>query len=155
MTDVLLVNPKYGHNLGGAVRAVATMCDPEDSHTVYWTGDRIDLTTERGKTRLPREERLRQYQHVSYEHALIGAKVLPPRDSTQIPVAVEIGPGFIPLIEYEHPENAVYVFGPEDGSLSRSWLGLCHHHVVIPSNGCVNLAAAVYLTLYDRLVKSL
>jgi hypothetical protein len=44
MTSVLLVNPKYGHNLGGAVRALATLGESYEQHELLWTGDRIDLT---------------------------------------------------------------------------------------------------------------
>ncbi|MBC8295803.1 MAG: hypothetical protein H8E55_08425 [Pelagibacterales bacterium] len=29
----------------------------------------------------------------------------------------------------------------------------CHRYVVIPTRHCVNLSAAVYMVLYDRLVK--
>ena len=29
----------------------------------------------------------------------------------------------------------------------------CHRFVVIPTHHCVNLAAAVYMVLYDRMVK--
>src|SRR5436309_15991298 len=45
------------------------------------------------------------------------------------------------------------VFGPEDGSLDRAVLGLCHRFVVIPTRPCTNLAAAVYTVLYDRHAK--
>jgi tRNA C32,U32 (ribose-2'-O)-methylase TrmJ len=46
-----------------------------------------------------------------------------------------------------------YVFGPEDGSLSGKHLEHCHRFVVIPTRHCVNLSAAVYLILYDRMIK--
>lgn len=47
----------------------------------------------------------------------------------------------------------MYLFGPEDGSLDRAILGLCHRFVVIPTRHCTNLAAAVYTVLYDRHAK--
>ena len=34
-----------------------------------------------------------------------------------VPVAVEVRPGSESLIDFEHPEQALYVFGAEDGSL--------------------------------------
>jgi tRNA C32,U32 (ribose-2'-O)-methylase TrmJ len=49
-----------------------------------------------------------------------------------------------------HPENAVYVFGPEDGSIPPVFRRHCHRFVSIPSKHCLNLAAAVYIVLYDR-----
>ena len=33
----------------------------------------------------------------------------------------------------EHPDEAVYVFRPEDGSIPKAWLGLCHRFVHIPA----------------------
>jgi tRNA(Leu) C34 or U34 (ribose-2'-O)-methylase TrmL len=57
------------------------------------------------------------------------------------------------LIEFEHPSDAVYVFGPEDGSLDRAVLGQCHRFVTIPTRHCTNLAAAIYTVLYDRHAK--
>jgi tRNA C32,U32 (ribose-2'-O)-methylase TrmJ len=57
------------------------------------------------------------------------------------------------LIDFEHPEPALYVFGAEDGSLGRAVLRLCHRFVVIPTRHCTNLSAAVYTVLYDRHAK--
>lgn len=57
------------------------------------------------------------------------------------------------LIEFEHPEQELYVFGPEDGSLDRGMLARCHRFVVIPTKHCTNLSAAVYTVLYDRHAK--
>jgi len=41
----------------------------------------------------------------------------------------------------------------EDGSISQVYLQHCHRFIIIPSHHCLNLAAAVYLVLYDRIVK--
>ena len=57
------------------------------------------------------------------------------------------------LIDFEHPERALYVFGPEDGSLDRAVLARCHRFLVIPTRHCTNLSAAVYTVLYDRHAK--
>ena len=57
------------------------------------------------------------------------------------------------LLVFEHPENAIYLFGPEDGSVPKNVRGLCHRRVFIPTRHCTNLGAAIYLLLYDRLVK--
>jgi hypothetical protein len=54
------------------------------------------------------------------------------------------------LGEFVHPPRALYVFGPEDGSLDRGLLAACHRFVQIPSRSCLNLAAAVNVVLYDR-----
>jgi tRNA C32,U32 (ribose-2'-O)-methylase TrmJ len=52
-----------------------------------------------------------------------------------------------------HPEYALYVFGPEDGSLGRATLAQCHRFLVIPTRHCANLSATVYTVLYDRHAK--
>jgi tRNA C32,U32 (ribose-2'-O)-methylase TrmJ len=57
------------------------------------------------------------------------------------------------LIDFVHADHAVYVFGPEDGSVGRAVLGLCHRLVITPTRHCTNLAAAVYTVLYDRHAK--
>ena len=49
-----------------------------------------------------------------------------------LPVAVERVSDATPLPEFEHPESAAYVFGPENGSLDESILECCTHVVSIP-----------------------
>jgi tRNA(Leu) C34 or U34 (ribose-2'-O)-methylase TrmL len=46
------------------------------------------------------------------------------------------------------------VFGPEDGHVPKGVRGACHRFVTIPSDGCLNLAAAVNVVLYDRMAKA-
>ena len=70
-----------------------------------------------------------------------------------VPVAVELVEGATPLPAYQHPENAFYLFGPEDGSLSQDQVNRCRDVIYIPTRGCLNLAATVNLVLYDRQCK--
>jgi tRNA(Leu) C34 or U34 (ribose-2'-O)-methylase TrmL len=143
MSAVLLIDPKYGHNLGAVVRAAAVFDVPE----VRWTGWRADREV---TARLPREERLRDYKR----------KVSFCREGRERPIDLFVRRGFTPVaIErrdnyevlgtFEHPANALYVFGPEDGDLERGTLTACHRFVQIPG-GCLNLGAAVNVVLYDR-----
>jgi tRNA(Leu) C34 or U34 (ribose-2'-O)-methylase TrmL len=69
------------------------------------------------------------------------------------PVAVEVRDNSESLFDFQHPENAVYVFGPEDSSIPQSFLRLCHRFVKIPTEHCLNLAVAVNIILYDRKMK--
>jgi tRNA(Leu) C34 or U34 (ribose-2'-O)-methylase TrmL len=142
---VVLVDPKYPHNVGAAVRAASCYGVGQ----VWFTGDRVSLVGTRGY-RLPREERMRAYQDVELRH---DAAPLRAFDRRVVPVAVELRQNAESLIEFEHPADAVYVFGPEDGSLDRALLARCHRFVVIPTRQCTNLAAAVYTVLYDRHAK--
>lgn len=139
---VCLINPKYSANVGAALRA----CSCFDVKQLWWTGDRVSMP---GKgERLPREERMKGYKDVEmiqfdrpFDH-FKGAT----------PVAVELLENTECLFEFEHPENAVYVFGPEDGNIGLSRRH-CHRFVAIPTKHCTNLAAAVYIVLYDRMMK--
>ena len=69
------------------------------------------------------------------------------------PVAIEIVENSESLPIFEHPENPLYVFGPEDGGIKQTFRKYCHRFVSIPTRHCTNLSAAVYIILYDRLIK--
>lgn len=69
------------------------------------------------------------------------------------PIAVELVDDAKPIETFRHPERAFYIFGPEDGSVSKATLAKCVASVVIPSRYCLNLAAAVNVVLYDRVAK--
>lgn len=157
---VLLVTPKTPYNVGSVIRACAIFGVP----TLRWTGRRItqaegarmagQLYTRR-KSRLPREERMKDYTGVDWRETsgdVIGSFVA----QGFTPVAVEVLEQAESLHEFEHPDRALYVFGPEDGTLGRSTLSVCHRFVRIPAANRtpLNLAAATNLVLYDRFVKT-
>ena len=69
-------------------------------------------------------------------------------------VCVELVEGASMLPEFVHPEQALYIFGPEDGSIPQELIDKADYVVFIPTIGCMNLAATVNVVLYDRLSKS-
>ena len=144
--SVVLINPKYSHNVGMVLRNLAAF----GWEQLWYTGDRIKLSSKKGK-RLPREERMKVYDPVAvynYDY---------PFDMFQgsvTPVAVEISDSAEPLHDFVHPGNAIYVFGPEDGGLNRMVKQHCHRFVTIPSRHCFNLAVAVAMVMYDRTYKN-
>jgi tRNA(Leu) C34 or U34 (ribose-2'-O)-methylase TrmL len=69
-------------------------------------------------------------------------------------VCVELVEGAIPLPEYQHPDQAFYVFGPEDGTISQALIDHADDVVYVPTRGCMNLASTVNVVLYDRMAKS-
>ena len=143
---VALIDPKYPHNVGAALRA----CSCWGVGQLWWTGRRVRLDAARGE-RLPREERMKGYRRVEMH---IDDRVFdrfPPGSVT--PVAVELLPSAELLATFEHPEDALYVFGPEDGGLPKPVRLRCHRFVFIPTHHCLNLAAAVNVVLYDRRLK--
>lgn len=145
---IIMHNPKYPHNVGAAVRA----CSCFNSNLIIFTGNRVSLEPdkEKGKYRLPREERMKGYKHVQ----LINDNYPFNRFSSNVtPVAVEVRHNAELLPNFIHPENPVYVFGPEDGSIPQIYLKHCQRFLYIPSPFCLNLAAAIYVVLYDRMAK--
>lgn len=143
--SLILCNPKYPHNVASAVRN----CSCFGFRQVWWTGDRVTLDVELGE-RLPREERMKGYRDVRqcpfptpFGRIARGTTV----------VGVELCKGAYSLTEFDHPDDAVYVFGPEDGSIPKTARMNCHRFVFIPSRHCLNLSNAVGIVMYDRLAK--
>jgi tRNA(Leu) C34 or U34 (ribose-2'-O)-methylase TrmL len=143
---VVLTDPKYPHNLAQCVRALSCF----GTSQLWWSGHRV-LKELEGLGRLPREERMKGYQDVQILWNERPLEAYRGRDV--VPVCVELVPGSEDLVVFQHPANAVYVFGPEDGSVDPGTRRNCHRFVKIPTKHCVNLSAAVYLVLYDRLLK--
>jgi tRNA(Leu) C34 or U34 (ribose-2'-O)-methylase TrmL len=142
--SVLLINPKYAANVGKSLR----LCSCYGIRQLWYTGDRSHPEG----ARLPREERMKGYRDVAlirydYPFDCFGPDV--------VPVAVEVRENAERLHEFDHPPRALYVFGPEDGSIPQVALKHCHRFVVIPSRHCLNLATAVATVLWDRESKRL
>ncbi len=139
--SIVLTNPKYGQNVGMVVRLASAFAIKQ----VWYTGSRINEDLEISG-RLPREERMKQYQDVD----LCGFSYPLERFKDATPVAVEVRENSENLHAFIHPPNPVYIFGPEDGGIDKALLVRCHRFVVIPSQHCLNLATAVATVLYDR-----
>ncbi|MDO8908005.1 MAG: RNA methyltransferase [Pseudohongiella sp.] len=136
-----LCNPKSPVNVGAVMRAAG--CYQADA--VRYTGERFgraaryQTDTKNIKNKIP-------LIHVEslLQDLPVNSKV----------VCVEFAEGATPLPEFVHPEHAIYVFGPEDGSIPQSVVNAADHVVYMPTIGCMNLAASVNVLLYDRLAKS-
>jgi tRNA(Leu) C34 or U34 (ribose-2'-O)-methylase TrmL len=142
---IVLIDPKFAHNVGMVVRLASCY----GLRQVWFTGERVSLEVA-ARRRLPREERMKGYADVeiiNYDYPF-------EQFADAVPVAVEVRKTSESLHGFEHPENAVYVFGPEDGSVSKPHISHCHRFVVIPTKHCLNLATAVATILWDRQYKS-
>jgi tRNA G18 (ribose-2'-O)-methylase SpoU len=69
-------------------------------------------------------------------------------------VGVEVVAGARNICDVAHPERALYLLGPEDGSLPRPLLDKCQMVIRIPTRYCLNVAVAGSIVLYDRRVKA-
>ena len=136
-----LINPKSPTNVGAVMRAAG--CFRVDS--VFYTGERY-VRAARFNT---------DTQNASREIPLAAVKCLLeciPANTTV--VCVEFVEGAISLPEYRHPDNAFYIFGPEDGTIDQEIIDRADAVVYVPTIGCMNLAASVNVVLYDRMAKS-
>ncbi|MGR5210931.1 RNA methyltransferase [Vibrio rotiferianus] len=137
-----LYNPKSPTNVGAVLRAAGCY----DAEQVRYNGTRYSRAVKFQTDTQNSQERI---QLVEMED--LTANVA---DDVEI-VCVELVVGAAALPHFTHPDKAIYVFGPEDGSLPQEMVDKAHHVVYVPTHGCMNLAATVNVVLYDRMAKTL
>lgn len=136
-----LCNPKSPSNVGSVMRAAGCYGVAE----VRYTGQRFNRAvkyhtdTTDVKSKIP-------LLHVD--------EFLGDLTNDRQVVCVELVEGAMPLPNFVHPEHALYIFGPEDGSVPQNIIDQAKCVVYVPTIGCLNLAATVNVLLYDRLSKS-
>ena len=136
-----LVNPKSPENVGAVLRAAG--CYGADA--VFYSGVRFELA----------QRFVTDTKQMVQQIPLVGVDTLAAAlPEGAVPVAVDLIEGAIPLPDYQHPENAFYIFGPEDGTLGSDITQWCRDVIYVPTRGCMNLAASVNVILYDRLAKA-
>jgi tRNA(Leu) C34 or U34 (ribose-2'-O)-methylase TrmL len=142
-----LVNPKTPVNVGGVMRASG--CYGVDA--VFYTGRRYELAAKSAGTQYQVDTKdAASHIPLSGVSCLLGS--LPQGAKL---VCVDLVLGATPLPEFVHPDNAFYIFGPEDGTIGQALIDRADAVVYVPTVGCMNLAASVNVVLYDRLAKSL
>ena len=138
---IALINPKTVSNVGAVMRAAG--CYRVDA--VLYSGTRYDRAA---KMQTDTKDRRQTIPLTGVDDLFANISA-----NTKV-VCVELAEGAIPLPEYQHPENALYVFGPEDGTINQAIIDRADAVVYVPTVGCMNLAATVNVVLYDRLAKS-
>ena len=135
-----LINPKSPDNVGAVLRAAGCY----GVAAIYYTGTRFERAA---KYQLDTKKR-------SDTITLTGvASLLEHRQPGQALICVELAEGATPWPACQHPNDALYVFGPEDGSIDQAIIDAADAVVYVPTIGCMNLAATVNVLLYDRLAK--
>ena len=134
-----LFRPKTKANVGSVLRAAST-----------YQASMVAIEGARG-------EAIRASTNTSKAHRIIPtltpANLLDVRPFDCQIVVVDLLEDAMPLPEFCHPERAMYLFGPEDGTLGWRHTSKAQHVVYVPGANCMNLAAAVNVVLYDRMVK--
>jgi len=139
--NIGLINPKSPTSVGAVMRAAG--CYQVDG--VFYTGQRYSKAA---KFNTDTKNRVTSIPLTGVDSLITNIS-----PETKI-VCVDLVEGAMPLPEYKHPENALYIFGPEDGTIDQFIIDKADAVVYVPTVGCMNLAASVNVLLYDRLAKN-
>ncbi len=111
-----LDNPKMMKNIAGVLRA----CGCYEAAMLAVSGARY---------RRHRCDTIRHWKHMPMIE-VDDLRTLVPYDCT--PVAVDLVPGAVSLVDFKHPKRAFYIFGAEDGTLDERVLSWCPERVMVP-----------------------
>lgn len=140
-----LINPKTPENVSSVMRAAGNF----QVDRVFYTGERYPRAV-RLNPDIPNMSR-----QVGQDIPLLGVSNILDNDvnaKLQI-ICVEFAENALPLPGYQHPDDAFYIFGPEDGTIDQDVIDRADAVVYVPTMGCMNLAATVNVVLYDRFTK--
>ena len=149
---ICLVEPTYAGNIGSVSRAMKNMglsrlilvggTDPDCNETRQMASGHYDII-ENAVHADSVQEAILPYQIVAGTSRRTGKSRRPTHQVNTYPDIL--------FPQLEHNE-AVILFGREKHGLSTEELDLCHHRILIPTNGrdgSLNLAQAVLITAYE------
>ncbi|SHE23775.1 TrmH family RNA methyltransferase [methanotrophic endosymbiont of Bathymodiolus puteoserpentis (Logatchev)] len=140
-----LVNPKSPDNVGSVMRAAGNY----RVDRVFFTGERYLRALEFQVQAVNTGRQVGRGIPISKADCLLNEAP----ENMKI-VCIEFAENAISLPKYQHPEQALYIFGSEDGTISQDIIDKADAVVYVPTVGCMNLAATVNVVLYDRMAKS-
>lgn len=141
-----LTNPKSISNVGSVMRAAGCY----QVNQVFYSGQRYDRAA---KMSTDTKKATSSIPLTNIESLGVTTMMEAVEEGTKI-VCVDLIQGATPLPSFKHPEKALYIFGPEDGTIDQKVVDHADFVVFVPTVGCMNLAASVNVLLYDRLAKS-
>ena len=68
-------------------------------------------------------------------------------------IGVEIAEDATDLVEFEHPQRAIYLLGAEDFGLPKEVIEKCHYVVRLKGNSSLNVGVTGSIVMYDRINK--
>ena len=142
---IALSNPKSPENVASVLRAAGNY----GAEAIYYSGSRYPRALALGPDVPQLSRAVGRDIPIEYAECLVSAAA----EGASI-VCVEFALNAQPLPSFVHPENAHYIFGPEDGSIPQAIIDQADAVVYVPTTGCMNLAATVNVLLYDRLAKT-
>jgi tRNA(Leu) C34 or U34 (ribose-2'-O)-methylase TrmL len=139
--NIGLVNPKSATNVASILRA----CGCYGASSVFYTGQRFGYAKDFNAD-------TKRMRHLIPTIGVDDLLAFKPKHAKS--VVIELVEDATPLPEFDHPDNAFYIFGPEDASVPKEIVEQADHVVYIPTKNSMNLAATANVVLYDRLAKS-
>lgn len=143
--SVGLINPKSPDNVSSVMRSAGNF----QVDNIFYTGTRYSRAI-KFKKRLANVSR-KVGENIPLNETV---NLLDEVSGMMKIVCIELVENSISLPEFQHPEHAFYIFGPEDGSIGQDIIDKADAVVYVPTVGCMNLSATVNVVLYDRLAKS-
>lgn len=145
MFHVIFNNPKFSVNVGSLVRSVDIF---GAKRVIVANNSRVENLNHCSDTAKVFKKRGEVYDSLQ--------DALNTFDSNVKIIGIELCEGSENLINFEHPEEAVYIFGSEDTGLSKEDMSLCDYIVQIPSDKSwsLNISQASGIIAYDRFAKN-
>lgn len=140
-----LINPKSPDNVHAVMRAAGNF----RVDSVFYTGSRYPRALRLNPNAPDMSRKVSEHIPLTQVESLLEAVA-----ANMKIVCVEFALNASALPEYEHPDDAFYIFGPEDGTIDQAIIDRAEAVVYVPTVGCMNLSASVNVLLYDRLIKS-
>ena len=134
-------NGKFSVNLGTLIRSAKLF----NASFVFTIGKRYKKEA---------SDTMKAYRHLPilfFEDVQTFKNTLP--KNTKI-IGIEMTQDAIDIVNYVHPENAVYLLGSEDKGLSKEAMAICDEIIRINTRYSLDVSVAGSIIMYDRILKS-
>jgi len=144
---------KYENNMGTLMRSAHCF----NADFIYTIGAKYRETpgdttkVSRGYTILHWTNPMEMRANTPPEAMIVGVET--PNRVEEVRANGIIAPTPVEIIDFIHPDKAVYVLGNEARGLSDDMLAVCNHIVYITTNYCLNVSVAGSIIIYDRYIK--